>query len=181
MRKYYTVFILSSFSFSTVCMNIVSFTLHFTVRNILGLSALLHTNFSHSCFEYNLIYITYICTFTLHLPLFVPLQIMSCFTPQLLSHCHFWSVYQSLYVQFTSSFYSLPILLCPTNPLIIFLSLVSLLYVKLVLHMVPSLHHIYTVTNIPTFCSVVHLSSFLFMQALSFPQQCCQKVRSSGK
>lgn len=86
------------FTFSTVHMNNVSLTLHFTVRNISGLCSLLRINFSYSFFNYNLIYITYLCTFTLHFPLFVPLQIMSCFIPYFLSHCHFWFVYQSLYV-----------------------------------------------------------------------------------
>lgn len=94
-----TVFFLSSFSFSTVHINIFSLTLHFTVRNISGLCSLLHITFCHSFLNYNLISITYHCTFTLHLPLFVPLQIMSCFIPQFPSHCQFWYVYQSLYVQ----------------------------------------------------------------------------------
>jgi hypothetical protein len=162
MRKYDTVFILSSFSFSTVHMNIFSLTLHFTVRNISGLCSLLHVTFSHSFFNYNLISITYLCTFTLCLPLFVPLQIISCFIPQFPSHCHFWYVYQPLYVHHFILFFA-------HTPLTIFLSLVCLLYVKLVLHIVPPLHHFFTVTNIPSFCSVVHLSCFSVHATFELP------------
>jgi len=69
----------------------------------------------------------------------------------------------------TFSFYSLPILLCSKIPLAIFLTLVSLLYVKLILHMVPPFHHFFTVTNIPSFCSVVHLSSFFVHESFELP------------
>lgn len=166
MRKYDIVFILSSFSFSTVHLNNVSLTLHFTVRNILGLCSLLHINFSHSFFNYNLIYIN-ISVHLIFISLYLCHYRLSCFVPQ--PHTATFDLFISLCMYITSSFYSLPILLCSTIPLTIFLSLVSLLYVKLLLHMVLPLHHLFTVTNIPSFCSVVHLSSFSVYVSFELP------------
>ena len=95
------------------------------------------------------------------------------------SHTVTFYLFINLCMYTTSSFYSLPILLCSTNPLTIFLNPVSLLYVKLILHMVPPLHHFFTVSLASALLCIFLVS--LFMQTSSFPQQCCHRVRSSGK
>lgn len=162
IRKYDTVFILSSFSFSTVHMNNVSLTLHFTVRNILGLCSILHINFSYSFFNYNLIYITCLCTFTLHFPLFVPLPIMCCFIPHFLSHCHFWSVYQSLYVHHFFILFFAHTFVFQSSP-------GNFPYSSLPSVCEAGTTYFFTVTNIPSFCSVVHLSSFSVHASFELP------------
>jgi hypothetical protein len=43
------------------------------------------------------------------------------------------------------------------------------LYVKLILHMIPPLHHFFTVTNIPSFYSIVHLSSLSVHASFELP------------
>ena len=149
-------------------MNNGPLTLHFTVRNISGLCSLLHINFSHSFFNYNL-KISHISVHLLFISLYFCHYRLCLVLFHRFSHTVTFYLFVSLCMYITSSFYSLPILLCSTNPLTIFLSLVSLLYVKLILHMVPPLHHFLTVTNIPSFCSVVHLSSFSVHASFELP------------
>lgn len=181
MRKYDSVFMLSSLSFSTVHMHNVSLTLHFTVRNISGLCSLLHINFSYSFFNYNLIYITYeyLCTFTF-ISLYLCHYRLCLVLFHIFSHTATFDLFISLCMYITSSFCSLPILLCSKIPLAIFLSLVSLLYVKLVLHMALLSISLLLQTFLASALLCIFLVS-LFMQALSYPQQCCQRVRSSEK
>lgn len=85
------------------------------------------------------------------------------------SHTATFDLSISLCIYITCLFYSLPIFLCSKIPLAIFLTLVSLLYVKLVLCVVPPFHYFFTVTNIPSFCSVVYLSSFSVHASFELP------------
>ena len=111
----------------------------------------------------------YLCHYRLCLVLF-----------HIFSHTATFDLFISLCTYITSSFWSLPILLCSKIPLAIFLSLVSLLYVKLVLHMALLSISLLLQTFLASALLCIFLVS-LFMQALSYPQQCCQRVRSSEK
>jgi len=150
-------------------MNIFSLTLHFTVRNNSGLCSLLHITCSHSFFNCNLIYISHMSVLLLFISLYL-CHYRSCLVLlHSFSHIVTFDMFINLWMyNITSSFYSLPNLLCSTNPLTIFLILVSLLYVKLALHMVP-LCHFFTVTHVPSFCSLVHLSRFSVHASFELP------------
>jgi len=154
-----TVFFLSSFSFSTVHINIFSLTLHFTVRYISGLCSLLHITF--------LIHSSPIILFLSHISvllLFISLYLCHYRLCLVLFHSFPHIVIFDMFINlcmYSTSFCSLPVLLCSTNPLTIFLSLASLPSAcEAGITYGPSLHHFFTVTNIPSFCSVVHFSSF---------------------